>query len=138
MPLYHIHIYREMRLLFQGIKAATPEEAARIAADKPALEARVIDDCEGENIAALVDVAGDADYAHSRHIEFEPERLRKAAQALLEALAWVRATLHLRHLDEASDADVKEALEIADAALAQAQLEKLRPKITTHQERNAI
>ena len=34
MTLYNVHLYREMRLHFPGVEANTPEEAARIAADK--------------------------------------------------------------------------------------------------------
>ena len=86
MTLYHVHIYREMRLYFPGIKAGTPEEAAKIAADRLTQEAELIDDCDGESTAALVDVASDDDYEHSRVIDFEPERLRKAASELLNAL----------------------------------------------------
>ncbi|SRR5579871_1889446 len=87
MTLYNVHIYREMRLFFPGIVAATPEEAARIAAGKLTEEAAFADDeCDGENLAALVDVAGDDQYEQSVMINFEPERLRKAVPELLEAL----------------------------------------------------
>lgn len=86
MTTYNIHIYREMRLVFGGIEAGTHEAAASIARDKPTAEADSIDDCEGENLAALVDVAGDEEYAQSRMIDFEPERHRQAAPKLLAAL----------------------------------------------------
>ena len=43
-----------------------------------------------------------------------------AAPELLEALIYVRATLTLRHLDEASDDEVEEALKIGAAAIAKA------------------
>jgi hypothetical protein len=46
--------------------------------------------------------------------------LRPSAWQLLPALEHVRATLKLRHLGEASDDEVEEALVIADAAIAQA------------------
>ena len=72
MTLYHVHIYREMRLYFPGIKAGTPEEAAKIAADRLTQEAELIDDCDGESTARLVDVASDDDYEHSRVIDFSP------------------------------------------------------------------
>jgi hypothetical protein len=42
------------------------------------------------------------------------------AWELLPALELVRSTLKLRHIDQASDDDVEEALSIADAAIVQA------------------
>jgi hypothetical protein len=83
---YNVHIYREMRLVFGGIEADTPEAAASIARDKPTGEADNIEDCNGEDLSALVDVAGDEDYSQSVSIDFEGERHRKAAPALLAAL----------------------------------------------------
>jgi hypothetical protein len=76
-----------MRLAFGGIEAASPEAAAAIARDKPTDQADSIDDeCDGETLAALVDVAGDEAHRHTRAIDFEPERQRKAARRLLAAL----------------------------------------------------
>jgi hypothetical protein len=89
MTRYNVHVYREMRLFFPGIEADTPEEAAKMAAEKPTDEAEYADDCEGENLAALVDVVGDDEFAQSVMIEFEGERLRKAAPELLEACQMV-------------------------------------------------
>jgi hypothetical protein len=86
MTTYNVHIYREMKLLYGGIEAATHEAAAAIARDKPTDQADSIDDCDGETLAALVDVQGDEDYRQSRMIDFEPERRRKAAAKLLAAL----------------------------------------------------
>jgi len=86
MTLYNVHSYREMRLYFPGIEAGTPEEAAQIATGKLTEEAEYSDDCDGENLAALVDVAGDDQHEQSVMIDFEPERLRKAAPRLLAAL----------------------------------------------------
>ncbi len=60
-----MHIYREMRLIFADIEADTPEAAAAIARDKPTGDADDIEDCEGEKLTALVDVAGDEDYGQS-------------------------------------------------------------------------
>ena len=85
MTLYNVHIYREMRLVYGGIEADSHEAAAAIARDKPTDQADSIDDCEGETIAALVDVADDEEYEQTRLIEFEEERLRKAAPKLLTA-----------------------------------------------------
>jgi len=87
MTLYNVHIYREMRLFFPGIEAASPEEAARIAASKPTCEAEYTVDCDGEDPSALIDVVGDDEFEHSVAIDFEAERMRKAAPELQEALA---------------------------------------------------
>src|SRR4051794_19007677 len=86
MTQYTVHLYREMRLSYAGIEAGTPEDAASIARDQPTDEADDIDDCDGETLAALVDVAGDEDYRQSVTVDFEGERQRKAAPALLAAL----------------------------------------------------
>lgn len=86
MTMYNVHIYREMRLVFEKIEADTPEAAAAIAHDKPTDDADDIEDCNGDDSAALVDVIGDEDYRRSATIDFEPERIRKAAPKLLAAL----------------------------------------------------
>ena len=70
MALYNVHVFREMRLLFAGIEAATPEDAAKIAADLQASSAKSVDDCDGQNHAAIVDVIGDNDFSQSRTINF--------------------------------------------------------------------
>src|SRR5207244_6904068 len=83
MTLYNVHIYREMRLYFPGIEAQSPHEAARIAADKPTDEAALIEDCEGQTLAALVDVAGDECFEQSQIIDFDldiHELLKKRRQ----------------------------------------------------------
>ena len=85
MTTYNVHIYREMRLVFGGIEAASPEEAAAIARDKLTEDADDFDDCDGETFCALVDVQGDEQHEQSRFIDFEPEQLRLAAPKLLEA-----------------------------------------------------
>lgn len=95
--IYNVHIYREMRLTFPGIEAPSLEAAARLAADKPTLEAESIDDCEGDTLTALVDVVGDPEYAQSRFIDFEPARLQKAAPGMRAALQEV--LLALRHYE---------------------------------------
>jgi hypothetical protein len=102
----------------------------------------VIDDCDGETLSALVDVVGDEEYEHSRCIDFEAERLRKAAPELLAAL---EALLPYAENENASlyeiwksdgDASLKEEfdacekrIEQARAAIAKAipQLSERRP-----------
>jgi len=118
MTRYHVHIYREMRLLFEGIEAATPEDAARIAAERPTGETGVIDDCNGENLAALVDIDGDENYAQSRLIDFEPERLRKAAPAMRDTLLYVAGELGAFKPDYLRQIGLDVALEKVEKALA--------------------
>ena len=79
MTLCNVHIYREMRLFLPRIEGTPPEEAARIAADRPTADAEYADDCDGENLAALIDLVGDEEFTHSVTLDFEPERLRKTA-----------------------------------------------------------
>lgn len=84
MPKYNVHLYREMRLFFPGIEAATPGEAARIVDEKATDEATTIDDCEGFSHAALVDLVGDEDFSESVTIDLDP--VKTAAQELYDAL----------------------------------------------------
>jgi hypothetical protein len=83
--LYHVHIYREMRLYFAGLEASSPQEAARIASQKPTDEADTIDDCEGETLAALVDIDGDSEYAQTQLIDFKAPR-RAEIQEMLQSV----------------------------------------------------
>jgi hypothetical protein len=103
MTLYNVHIYREMRLYFPGIEATTPEEAAAIAGDKPTGDAGYAEDCDSENLAALIDLVGDEEFKKSVTIDFEAERLRKAAPPLLAALQaasdWIDAQIFVRRTD---------------------------------------
>jgi hypothetical protein len=75
MTIYNVHIYREMKLKFDGIEAESPEAAANIARDRLTEDADDIDDCDGETFAALVDVAGDEHFTRSRFIDFDPPTL---------------------------------------------------------------
>lgn len=90
MMLYNVHIYREMRLTYGGIEAASHEEAAQIARSRATDDADSLEDCDGETFAALVDVAGDEDFAQSRTIDFEPEQQRRAARAGIRASGSVK------------------------------------------------
>jgi hypothetical protein len=94
MTLYNVHIYREMRIVFEEIEAGSHEAAAAIARNKPTSDAMDDIDCEGESFCALVDVAGDEEYAQSRYIDFEPERQRKAAPKLLDTLKVAEGYVH--------------------------------------------
>ncbi len=124
MTTYNVHMYREMRLVFAGIEAATPEAAASIARHKPTEDADEIDDCEGESFSALVDMHGDEEYEQSRVIDFEAELLRKAAPVLLDALEAIRAALtYYPHWRDSMPAHL---LSLADAAIAKAPLAAVR------------
>jgi hypothetical protein len=84
MTKYNVYLHREVRLTIADIEADSPEAAATIARDTSTGFADRIDDCE--DLAALVDLAEDQDFRQSVTIDFEPERIRKAATALLAAL----------------------------------------------------
>ena len=79
---YNVHIYREMRIVFDDIEAATPEKAAEIAGEKHFDDCDEWSDCEGENLYALVD--------HAPHegtvINFEGGRLLDTGSKLIAAL----------------------------------------------------
>ena len=122
MTTYNVHIYREMRLVFGGIEADSPEAAASIARGKLTDDADSIDDCDGETIAALVDVQGDEDYDESRIIEFEAERQRRAAPRLLAALqAFVEADALAEECHEWKWENLEHAFELAREAIAEAE-----------------
>jgi hypothetical protein len=106
MTLYNVHVYREMRLYFPAIEAATPEEAARIATDRQTNDAEYTEDCDGENLAALIDVAGDDEFTQSVTIDFEPERLQRAVPELLEALEYL--------LEQTVDMDLKHGIGLSE------------------------
>jgi hypothetical protein len=84
MTNYIVHIYREMRLSFADIEAETPHAAVAIAQDKPTSDADNIEDCDGDNLSAVVDVAGDEDHSQSVTIDFEDIEMVKATRAAID------------------------------------------------------
>jgi hypothetical protein len=72
MTIYNVHLYREMRLYYPGIQAASHEEAAEFARLQPTGKAHTIEDCNGYDTAALVYIAGDDEYAQTKLIDFLP------------------------------------------------------------------
>jgi hypothetical protein len=74
MQTYNVHVYREMRLFFPGIVARTAEEAATLAAAMPSGVAEALEDCDGENLAALVGVVDSADCQQNHMIDLNPSR----------------------------------------------------------------
>jgi hypothetical protein len=91
MTKYIVHLFREMRLSFPDIEADSPAEAARIASATDTCEAEDIEDCNGEDLGALIDVVGDDDFVNSELIDFEPQRHLKVAPDLITALRTVIA-----------------------------------------------
>jgi hypothetical protein len=82
----------------------------------PMIEIRANVTEEGWDTLAFIDSSWPAANATARRIV---HCLATHAE-LLEALDYTRATLKLRHIDEATDQEVEEALRIAAAALARA------------------
>jgi hypothetical protein len=74
MTNYNVHIYREMCLFFPGIVARTAEEAATFAAAMPSSAAEAPEDCDGENLAALVGVVDSAECQQNWMMDFDPVR----------------------------------------------------------------
>ena len=66
MTTYTVHLYREMRLVFPGIEAETPDEAARLASARGTYEADHIEDCAGFDYSARVGRDGDENVGGSR------------------------------------------------------------------------
>ncbi|MBA4063081.1 MAG: hypothetical protein C0501_05105 [Isosphaera sp.] len=122
MRTYTVHLYREMRLTFTGISADTPEGAVASARDAASEAAASWEDCEGETFSALVDLDGDAEFEHSRVIDFPEGRLRQAAPKLAEALDYLlgqTVDMDLEHGIGLSEGEA-DAREQALAALAEA------------------
>jgi hypothetical protein len=119
MTIYNVHVYREMRLVFESIEADTPQAAAAIARDKQTSDADEIDDCEGDTFSALVDVQADEDYEQSEVIDFGP---RKVVPGMLAACRMV--------VDRWEHGDVAEAARACASALAEAEAELGLKEIT--------
>jgi hypothetical protein len=116
---YHVHIYREMRLTFSPILAGSTQEAAELARRLPTKDAASIEDCDGADLAALVDLAGDAKYEHSELIDFEEEIRRKAAGAMLAALkAFLEADEQAKTRHEWKWGNLNHAFRLARDAVA--------------------
>jgi hypothetical protein len=128
MTKYNVHIYREMRLFFPGIEAVTPEQAAAKARELDTADADEITSCDGENLAALVDVVGDEEFTQSSTIDFEAERMRKAGPRLIEALDSLATAAEdleaaIDGVTDQFDSELKEVLDAcqnARTAIAQA------------------
>lgn len=91
MAVFNVHIYREMKLRFDNVEADSIEAAAEKAREMHFDDAADWSDCEGETLAALVDVQGDEEFEQSQLIDFEPWRMAKASSAMLKALVSAEA-----------------------------------------------
>jgi len=125
MPTYQVHIYREMRLVFPDIAARTADEAAQTAAALPAEAAQALEDCDGENLAALVLVSGHEEGQRSRLIDFDPVRamapeLLQVLELILPVLQEIVCAHRLR-----DDAAARLVLDRVVACLAQAHAQPL-------------
>lgn len=103
MTKYNVHLFREMRLYFPDIEAESSAEAAGIASDTDSCEAEDIEDCSGEDLGAMVDVAGDEHFTNSDMIDFDAQKERKAAAAMLavlkDASTWIDAQLFVQRTE---------------------------------------
>jgi hypothetical protein len=106
--IYNVHIFREMRLFYPGIEATTHEEAAQQAAAQPSETAAYTEPCDGTDLSALIDVAGDLEYTNTKRIDFQAaiaidsyDQLMNAGQAVVDN--WENGDLAaaVRSLEEA-------------------------------------
>jgi hypothetical protein len=110
---YNVHIYREMRLRFDNIKADSHEAASAIARSLSLKVADDFDECEGRTFTALVDVVGDDEYADSETIDFEDGKLLDAAPKMLTAARMV--------IDNWENGDLAHAVRTLSEAVAEAE-----------------
>jgi hypothetical protein len=89
MTKYNVHIYREMRIVYQDIEAQTPEAAAESCRDFPSDAGCDPVDCDGQTFAAVVDTQGDYN-ANGKDILFAEGQMRLAAPAQAVILDLVR------------------------------------------------
>jgi hypothetical protein len=121
MPRYLIHAWcdRPFIAYLDPVEAETPEEAINRARRQPDKLLDAAEECNSQypwDEFAAYDERG----AELLRVLDGEALARQAAPAVLEALDYLRATLRPRHLDEATDEEVEEALAMADRALAQA------------------
>ena len=120
MKTYNVHIYREMRLFFPGIIASTAEEAARLAAEMPSGAAEALEDCDGENLAALVGVIDREDCQQNWMIDFDPVRaiMPDLLTALVLALPILQEAVRAHLLSDVPTAHI--ALDRVTSVIAKA------------------
>lgn len=106
MPLYNVHLYREMRVKYLHVEASTPEQAAmRCYHIDPEMcdYENEIHECEGQSFGCVVDEIDPADDQiiwKETPINFEEGRLRDNAHLMLEALKLCRQALEKTGMHE--------------------------------------
>jgi hypothetical protein len=135
MTTYNVSLHREIRLTIADIEADSPEDAVTIARDTSTGFADRIADCD--DLDALVDLAGDEDCRRSVTVDFEGERIRKAAPALLTALQGLidyaeNEAFGLENHKDSPEAEAEaerawHAVEAAQAAIAHATASGITP-----------
>ncbi len=125
MNKYNVHIYREMKLYFPGIEADSPEEAATRASEMNTSDAEEIDDADGVNLSALVDIPGDEEYENSQFVDFEVQRRLNAFDFMHESLLlaaayiqYVKQRIPEMHAEADGTSSIEQAI---DAAIAEAE-----------------
>jgi hypothetical protein len=111
MNSYDIYLHREILITFRDVKAESPEDAAGTACGFATNEIDSVVDCD--NLSARVDVADGDGYHRPVTIDFQPERLRRAAPALLAACRMV--------VERWERGDLAEAARACSAAVAEAE-----------------
>jgi hypothetical protein len=112
MTTYNVYLYREIELTFEGVEADTPEAAVRIARAGLTEDADDIGE-SGDDLSARVEIESAGGSECTLTIDFEPERLRKAAPAMLTACRMV--------VDRWERGDLAEAARACSAAIAEAE-----------------
>jgi hypothetical protein len=126
MPTYTVHVYREMRVTFTGLHASSPEEAASVAADLRTYSAEDVQDCEGENLSALVEVERrarprrHADVSDSKTIYFEAGRMVDTGPTMLKALEALLTNIEEDVPLESVTRHFRDAMDAARTAVAEA------------------
>jgi hypothetical protein len=122
MPTYHVHVYREMRVKFNGIEAESPEKAASVASGRCTEQADEVEDCQGMDLSALVDLQGDEEFTESRVVDFRDLKRLAASKEMLTALEEALAALNTvpRFKVPSLDTDSYKVAALCDRAIAKA------------------
>src|SRR4051794_33389609 len=106
--LIHAWSLRPLITYLDEVEASTPEEAIAIARRQPEKLLDAAEECSGQypwNEFTAYDEHG----KELLHVLDGNASTQVAVWALLEALDYVRGTLKLRHMDEATNEEVEEA-----------------------------
>ena len=99
MTTYTVHLYREMHLVFRDIEAQTPEEAARLTANRSTNDAEFCDDCEGLSYSAHVEPEGGdpSDASELVRLRADGGEVAPASEPVTNAMraAWAEACVRV-------------------------------------------